>query len=203
MKLCGIVVSDSFALLNMLSKGIPASCARWKDGIGIGGSGEYGVLGEGKQGTRQTDSRVLILSRPKPGRAWTSSDFEMVSNGADSPSSPTASSSSQSNKPSIELRRSIDSQRSNTSSPVHLNGTRIPNTLNGDESDADIISALKQELESTREEKDNLASQYRNLLSKLTTMRTTLGNKLKQDAVCSVLFTFSESYTYDYLVRKN
>ncbi|QRV75862.1 GRIP domain-containing protein [Ceratobasidium sp. AG-Ba] len=44
------------------------------------------------------------------------------------------------------------------------------------------ISWLEQELEKTRAESDNWAEQYRNLLAKLTTMRTTLANKLKQDA---------------------
>ncbi|THH28591.1 hypothetical protein EUX98_g5599 [Antrodiella citrinella] len=46
----------------------------------------------------------------------------------------------------------------------------------------DPIQRLQHELQRTKEEKDTLAAQYRNLLSKLTTMRTTLGNKLKQDA---------------------
>ncbi|KAH9996701.1 hypothetical protein BJV74DRAFT_877401 [Russula compacta] len=44
------------------------------------------------------------------------------------------------------------------------------------------MSKLQQELEHTREERDELATQYRNLLGKLQTMRNTLGNKLKQDA---------------------
>ncbi|KAF8595380.1 hypothetical protein BDV93DRAFT_501288 [Ceratobasidium sp. AG-I] len=44
------------------------------------------------------------------------------------------------------------------------------------------IAQLEQELEKTRAESDNWAEQYRTLLAKLTTMRTTLANKLKQDA---------------------
>ncbi|KDQ09068.1 hypothetical protein BOTBODRAFT_117647 [Botryobasidium botryosum FD-172 SS1] len=44
------------------------------------------------------------------------------------------------------------------------------------------LQVLEEELERTKEEKESLATQYRNLLAKLTTMRTTLGNKLKQDA---------------------
>ncbi|KIY47386.1 hypothetical protein FISHEDRAFT_27774, partial [Fistulina hepatica ATCC 64428] len=44
------------------------------------------------------------------------------------------------------------------------------------------VVALQAELKRTREEKDALAAQYHNLLAKLTNMRTTLGNKLKQDA---------------------
>ncbi|CEL57326.1 GRIP domain-containing protein C119,12 OS=Schizosaccharomyces pombe (strain 972 / ATCC 24843) GN=SPBC119.12 PE=2 SV=1 [Rhizoctonia solani AG-1 IB] len=44
------------------------------------------------------------------------------------------------------------------------------------------IAQLEQELEKTRAESDSWAEQYRTLLAKLTTMRTTLGNKLQQDA---------------------
>jgi hypothetical protein len=47
----------------------------------------------------------------------------------------------------------------------------------------DSISRLQQELERTREEREEFATKYRNLLGKLQTMRNTLGNKLKQDAV--------------------
>jgi hypothetical protein len=48
----------------------------------------------------------------------------------------------------------------------------------------DPIEKLKRDLDREKEEKETLAAQYRNLLAKLTTMRTTLGNKLRQDAVC-------------------
>ncbi|CAE7062146.1 unnamed protein product [Rhizoctonia solani] len=44
------------------------------------------------------------------------------------------------------------------------------------------IVQLEQELEKTKAESDNWAEQYRTLLAKLTNMRTTLGNKLQQDA---------------------
>jgi hypothetical protein len=47
----------------------------------------------------------------------------------------------------------------------------------------DPVLELRRQLERTNEEKEHLATQYRSLLAKLTTMRTTLGNKLKQDAV--------------------
>lgn len=83
------------------------------------------------------------------------------------------------------LRLSVDSERSNTSSPpVHnVNGhNNLKANSNGIE-DGDVVSRLEKELERTREEKEQLATQYRNLLAKLTTMRTTLGTKLKQDAV--------------------
>ncbi|KAJ7640888.1 hypothetical protein DFH06DRAFT_1000430 [Mycena polygramma] len=86
-----------------------------------------------------------------------------------------------------DARLSLDSDRSNTSSPpVHSNGANGHGLVNGkqneDELSSDPIEKLQRELERTREEKETLAAQYRNLLAKLTTMRTTLGNKLKQDA---------------------
>ncbi|KAJ7741451.1 hypothetical protein DFH07DRAFT_751141 [Mycena maculata] len=85
------------------------------------------------------------------------------------------------------MRLSLDSDRSSTSSPpVHSNGVNghgLPNrSQNDDDLPSDPIEKLQRELERTREEKETLAAQYRNLLAKLTTMRTTLGNKLKQDA---------------------
>lgn len=86
-----------------------------------------------------------------------------------------------------DMRLSFDSDRSSTSSPpVHSNGVNGHGYVNGKQNDDDVpsnqVEKLQQELERTREEKETLAAQYRNLLAKLTTMRTTLGNKLKQDA---------------------
>ncbi|KAJ6473552.1 hypothetical protein C8R47DRAFT_987262 [Mycena vitilis] len=88
-----------------------------------------------------------------------------------------------------DARLSLDSDRSNTSSPPvhpHSNGANGHGLLNGKQNEDDLssdpIEKLQRELERTREEKETLAAQYRNLLAKLTTMRTTLGNKLKQDA---------------------
>lgn len=52
-----------------------------------------------------------------------------------------------------------------------------------DEGEINDVERLQQDLERTRAEKDVLADQYRSLLAKLTTMRNTLGNKLKEDAV--------------------
>jgi hypothetical protein len=84
-----------------------------------------------------------------------------------------------------DTRLSLDSDRSN--SPVHPNGVNGHGLLNGKQNEDDLpsdpVEKLQRELERTREEKEALAAQYRNLLAKLTTMRTTLGNKLKQDAV--------------------
>ncbi|KAK0192595.1 hypothetical protein F5146DRAFT_1102471 [Armillaria mellea] len=81
-----------------------------------------------------------------------------------------------------DLRLSVDSDRSqNDSPPVHINGAN--GSATHDSEDGDVVSRLQRELERTREEKEHLATQYRNLLAKLTQMRTTLGNKLRQDAV--------------------
>ncbi|KAF9788044.1 hypothetical protein BJ322DRAFT_1203429 [Thelephora terrestris] len=86
------------------------------------------------------------------------------------------------------LRLSVDSDR-DAQNPSLTNGNlggHAANNSNGSEysedSDLDPVERLQKELERTKGEKDVLASQYRTLLSKLTAMRTTLGNKLQQDA---------------------
>jgi hypothetical protein len=87
-------------------------------------------------------------------------------------------------------RSSTDSEPSTgtgaTSSGAAVNGTAY--NYHGDDQVLDPLERLQRQLDHEREEKENLASQYRNLLAKLTTMRTTLGNKLKQDAVRAALF---------------
>lgn len=45
------------------------------------------------------------------------------------------------------------------------------------------MSTLEQELAVVRQEKEVLANQYRTLLGKLTAMRSSLGEKLREDAV--------------------
>lgn len=86
-----------------------------------------------------------------------------------------------------EPRSSADSER-NIDLAIHRNGVKGHTSsdsfgrLNGSD---DPVEKLQRELDITREEKDNLATQYSNLLAKLTQMRTSLGNKLKQDAVRS------------------
>ncbi|KAI0090433.1 hypothetical protein BDY19DRAFT_940146 [Irpex rosettiformis] len=78
-------------------------------------------------------------------------------------------------------RTSSDSDRLSNGSPTKgLNGTNHDH--NEDFSDMEPVQRLQLELARAREEKEALATQYNNLLAKLTTMRTTLGNKLKQDA---------------------
>jgi hypothetical protein len=89
-----------------------------------------------------------------------------------------------------EPRSSGDSDRNiDLTTPVHQNGVRDHVSdgisighLNGS---GDPVQTLQRELDVTREEKEKLATQYNNLLAKLTQMRTTLGTKLKQDAVGS------------------
>ena len=90
-----------------------------------------------------------------------------------------------------EPRSSSDSERNvdlATVLPVHQNGVKdhissdSVSHLNGSD---DSVEKLQRELEITREEKETLATQYNNLLAKLTQMRTSLGTKLKQDAVRS------------------
>ncbi|KAI0760481.1 hypothetical protein C8Q74DRAFT_1207886 [Fomes fomentarius] len=78
-------------------------------------------------------------------------------------------------------RKSLDRERI-LGSPPPSNGLNANGEAQLISEDLDPIQRLEQELQQTREEKDALATQYRNLLAKLTTMRTTLGNKLKQDA---------------------
>lgn len=89
-----------------------------------------------------------------------------------------------------EPRSSGDSERNIVlaTPPMHQNGIKDHISsdsighLNGSD---DPLERLQRELDVTREEKENLATQYSNLLAKLTQMRNTLGNKLKQDAVRS------------------
>ncbi|KAI0783763.1 hypothetical protein C8Q75DRAFT_419351 [Abortiporus biennis] len=78
-------------------------------------------------------------------------------------------------------RQSFDSDRVQSPPPNGVNGT-TNGSSHDDLEGLDPLQRLQKELERTKEEKETLATQYRNLLSKLTTMRTTLGNKLKQDA---------------------
>ncbi len=54
--------------------------------------------------------------------------------------------------------------------------------------DAEVdIPQLKHELTVARQEKESLGNQYRSLLAKLTAMRQSLGEKLREDAVSASL----------------
>ncbi|KAI0716887.1 hypothetical protein C8Q76DRAFT_617212 [Earliella scabrosa] len=92
-----------------------------------------------------------------------------------SPLSDVASNDGSASRQSLERERILGS-------PPPPNGLNTNGDAQPVSEDLDPIQRLEQELQRTREEKDTLATQYRNLLAKLTTMRTTLGNKLKQDA---------------------
>lgn len=95
-----------------------------------------------------------------------------------------------------DLHLSLDSHSaSGDSPPATVNG--IKTAVNGhntssSEDGLDPIHKLQQDLERTREERDELAAQYRNLLGKLQNMRNTLGNKLKQDAVRTPTFLIQD-----------
>ncbi|EST05017.1 GRIP-related Arf-binding domain protein [Kalmanozyma brasiliensis GHG001] len=92
-------------------------------------------------------------------------------------SAPEASSSS-TGRPSLDA---------SSAAPASTNGTTTSTLESGtEESWAPISSmsdsAIRTELLRVREERDTFESQYRSLLSKLTTMRATLGDRLRQDA---------------------
>ncbi|KAH8914677.1 hypothetical protein BT69DRAFT_1289852 [Atractiella rhizophila] len=73
-------------------------------------------------------------------------------------------------------RMSLDSGRA--SPRASLDGTGA----GGSGSNGDRERLLRDELAKVKEERDNFENQYRGLLGKLTNMRNTLGDKLKQDA---------------------
>ena len=84
-----------------------------------------------------------------------------------------------------EPRSSGDSERDIDLTPsIHQNG-HVSDSIGHLNGSDDPVVILKRELDVTREEKEKLATQHNNLLAKLTQMRTSLGTKLKQDAVRS------------------
>jgi hypothetical protein len=123
---------------------------------------------------------VLTNERPRPRPP---SLKGMATNGtADSheSSGPSSGRSYTEHQEHSDVQMSTDSDSTDPSSPIHSNGV---NGRASPDSESDPVTQLQRELERTREERETLAGQYRNLLAKLTTMRTTLGNKLQQDAV--------------------
>ena len=88
-------------------------------------------------------------------------------------------------------RASLDAASASTSTlPTTTNGTTTTShdaTHSGDEDGWTPLSSMsdaevRAELTRVRDERDTFESQYRSLLSKLTTMRATLGDRLRQDA---------------------
>jgi DNA repair exonuclease SbcCD ATPase subunit len=74
-----------------------------------------------------------------------------------------------------ELRKSLENMQSNQGKqPV------------GDsEANQDVeIQSLREELEEANEAKDHFETQYKNLLGRVNTIKTSLGDRLKADAVC-------------------
>lgn len=75
--------------------------------------------------------------------------------------------------------------------PAALDSISLPparpslDSARGDEGDQ--IAQLEAELAVVRNEKELLGGQYRGLLGKLTSMRQSLGNKLREDAVSDFL----------------
>lgn len=84
----------------------------------------------------------------------------------------------------------VDSEHpSSSSSSSSQASTSAPNGSPPVDGDAPhSLEALQKQLQQARDERDHHATQYQSLLARLTTMRTTLGNKLKQDAVRIVRF---------------
>lgn len=109
----------------------------------------------------------------------------MSTNGHTSPRNSTYSDPKSPQKPSAEFRASLDGKSPLSPPPLNGNGLQHDNenVEEGDGEELDLVQKLQRDLERTNEEKEQLATQYRNLLAKLTTMRTTLGTKLKEDAV--------------------
>ncbi|OCF56634.1 hypothetical protein L486_05487 [Kwoniella mangroviensis CBS 10435] len=64
-------------------------------------------------------------------------------------------------------------------SPPNVNGSQ---NHNDNDDPQERIVELEQELAAVRHENDKLSNQYKGLLGKLTAMRNTLGDKLKEDA---------------------
>ncbi len=90
-----------------------------------------------------------------------------------------ASSSSSAGRPSLD----------SSTVPPSTNGQTSHATTHDNDDDETWQSissmsdeAVRSELARVRDERDTFESQYRSLLSKLTTMRATLGDRLRQDA---------------------
>ena len=69
-------------------------------------------------------------------------------------------------------------------SPRLASPDRSPRSSVDERTPAERIAQLEDDLATTRQEKEVLGNQYRTLLGKLTAMRASLGEKLREDAVC-------------------
>lgn len=73
-----------------------------------------------------------------------------------------------------ELRKSLEN--------IQSNQDKQPQSESDSEKDAEIQS-LKEELEEANEGKEHFETQYKNLLGRVNTIKTSLGDRLKADAV--------------------
>ena len=119
--------------------------------------------------------------------------------------SPSRSGTEDAHQALATLRLSVDSddQRPlSNGTPVLVNGVngKQVRPTNGDHTSE--LDVLRQELEDVRAEKENLETQYRSLVSRVNTMKSTLGNKLKQDAVSLALTLFGNPTETDAILGR-
>src|ERR1700761_2786524 len=70
---------------------------------------------------------------------------------------------------------------------LKANGNHRSSDDDDDDQENDKVARLEEELQRAKEERENYASQYRTLLSRIEKMKTSLGTKLKLDAVRAFL----------------
>ena len=95
----------------------------------------------------------------------------------DEPSSLSASAILDPPKSSQDLSEATQHVRVSSDGEASLRSTRSSMDVN------ERLAQVEAELASTKHDKEVLSGQYRGLLGKLTAMRSTLGEKLKEDAV--------------------
>jgi predicted nuclease with TOPRIM domain len=78
-----------------------------------------------------------------------------------------------------ELRKSLES----------IQSKHEGQSTEGAESKQEELQSLREELEEANESKEHFESQYNSLLGRVNTIKTTLGNRLKADAVGSYFIT--------------
>jgi hypothetical protein len=84
----------------------------------------------------------------------------------------------------MELRKNLESIQSKHEGQ----GTE------GAESNQEELQSLREELEEANESKEHFETQYNNLLGRVNTIKTTLGNRLKADAVGLMCRLQNETY---------
>lgn len=79
-----------------------------------------------------------------------------------------------------------DASSSSTAAKTSNGGLSGTVSSESDDLHTKTSEELRLELQQAREERDNFQAQYKGLLGKLTQMRSTLGDRLRQDAVSSL-----------------